>query len=74
MSMSKKDYEAIAEIINQLPFSIRRGEWYSSDLPERTEVFLPMVKNLADYFMRQNPKFDPHKFFCACGYRKNLLE
>ena len=57
--MTKKDYIAIAKVINELP-----------SLPTTTEFELvrkaSLVARLARYFEQDNPRFDSAKFDKAC--------
>lgn len=52
MSLSKKDYIAIADILNE---AWKDPADYYSDVPE-------IVNNLADYFQSENGLFDKEKF------------
>lgn len=61
MAMSRKDYEMIAEVMNQsasslMPQGIRRA------------VIRELVSKLSSAFMADNPRFDPEKFTRACGF------
>lgn len=51
---TKKDYEAIARLINDL--ANEKGDIDRRDL----------VGNLADYFEKDNPNFDRDLFYKAC--------
>ena len=51
---SKKDYEAIARLINYLTDSEGRIDRYD------------LVEHLSDYFEKDNPNFDRDKFYKAC--------
>ena len=51
--ITKKDYKAIAEIIEE---HLRNKE-----------VCLPFANELADYFEKDNEKFDKDRFLKACG-------
>jgi hypothetical protein len=56
MSMTRKDFEAIAEIIrkaNLLPKEIGLKD---------------IAQELSSYFKHANPSFDKHKFMRACGW------
>ena len=53
--MTKKDFEAIAEILNNVDYSN----------PEHSRLFI--VEKLADYFSTVNDKFDRERFLKACG-------
>jgi hypothetical protein len=52
-SMSRKDFELIAQTINELQFTAN----------ERTCIALAFARRLAT----TNPNFDPDRFFRACG-------
>lgn len=57
MSMTRKDFNAIAEII-------RKYTLVGADL---LDLHL-MTNELATYFKKANPSFDRGKFIKACGY------
>jgi hypothetical protein len=58
--MGKKHYEEIAEII--------RSEWSSGCLdPMAYEAIDNISKNLADFFAKNNPKFNRAKFLKLAG-------
>ena len=64
MSMSRRDFEAIAKIISTLredslysPFARDRYKWIDSN---------DLVNQLADYLLSQNPRFDYDRFYNAC--------
>lgn len=62
MSMSKKDYEAIAEVFN---------EWVSFNSGEDdidTYPAFQLSDGLANYFEKDNPRFDRERFMIACGF------
>jgi len=56
--MSKKHYERIAEIIRQHCEDLENS-------PFLVDNSLP--RKLADYFSKENPKFDKSRFLKACG-------
>ena len=59
MSMSRRDFEAIAKIIREnTTKSVEEAQSfvYTSDL----------VDQLADYLLSQNPRFDYDRFYNAC--------
>ena len=58
MSMTKKDYLAIAGIIKRLA----NGE----EFVDRVLLTKEIVSGLADYFACANPRFDREKFITAC--------
>jgi hypothetical protein len=54
MSMSKKDYEAVARIL--------------SDSRAISDAALPyLAEKFADWFADDNPRFDRERFLKACG-------
>ena len=64
MSMSRRDFEAIAKIISELKedslyavFDRDKNKWIDSD---------SLVNQLADYLLSQNPRFDYDRFYNAC--------
>ena len=64
--MTRKDYEAIAQVMNDQiwsdsPFENNR---YDTGRALQWEV---TCKALADCFKRDNPRFDRTKFLEACG-------
>jgi len=57
--MSKKDYNAIAEIIK-------------NSMTDGSNVFFwALFADLTEYFKKDNPRFDSERFFKAC-YREFL--
>jgi len=68
MSVSKKDFEAIALILKRL------GDGYgeandgyfdgTGELMEKDDLVFELVR----YFKSENPNFDASKFAIACGY------
>jgi hypothetical protein len=61
MSMSKKDYEAIARIVNT---ALRREQ--AIDIKPR-EVIVMMAEEMAQYCARESMSFDQPRFLKACG-------
>ena len=68
MSMSRRDFEAIAQIISELredslysPFARDKYKWIDSN---------DLVNQLADYLLSQNPRFDYDRFYNACQVRE----
>lgn len=62
MALSKKDYEAIAKII--------RYQYETCSIPSC--VCLHRLKeDMADYFAKDNPRFDRIRFMAACRSRSN---
>ena len=57
MSMTKTDYELIAETLDRI---VTRQA-------EQTETYIDVCEALADAFEADNPKFNRDKFLKACG-------
>lgn len=55
--MTKKDFEAVANIINQNRFEGTRKEACES-----------IAQDFADMFAEANPRFDVDRFMAACGF------
>lgn len=72
--MTKKDYEAIAAIINARTVCFPNA--CNADSAARYEAFMDgsrdqlqqIVRGLCEVFMRDNPRFDADKFLKACGF------
>lgn len=60
--MSKKDFEAIANIYKDNNPSLNRGTMDAS-----YDVWRNMVMQFVVYAKTQNTRFDEAKFFSACG-------
>lgn len=58
MSMSRRDYEAIADI-----FSQRLSHTYGVD---SNLAIKDVMYNFANHFEQTNPRFDRDKFIAAC--------
>lgn len=58
--MSKKDYEAIAKRLN---FSL---DYHT---PQECDTAALIATLLADYFVRDNPRFDKARFLHAAGVK-----
>lgn len=56
--MTKKDYERIAD-------AMKRAYWQTGN--RDTISYMTYIQNLAVEFVKDNPKFTPHKFYEACG-------
>ena len=56
--MTKKDYERIAD-------AMKRAYWQTGN--RDTISYMTYIQNLAAEFVKDNPKFTPHKFYAACG-------
>ena len=58
MSMSKKDYIVIAEILSK---------YIQLERNNLNVTALSIAEDLADYFSSENPNFDFDKWWKACG-------
>jgi len=58
--LTKKDFKAVAEIIEQ-------ACGIYDDEEVCGEIASIITHNLADYFATQNPRFDRERFMKACG-------
>lgn len=56
--MTKKDYERIAD-------AMKRAFWVMGSRDGL--AYATYVQTLAAEFRKDNPRFDPHKFYEACG-------
>lgn len=67
MSMSRRDFEAIAKIISEL-----REDAIQVDTRDLTRWIdsNDLVNQLADYLLSQNPRFDYDRFYNACQVRE----
>ena len=65
MSMTRKDFEAIAKIIKQ--YQIASGIMGLSSGDSIANVS-SMANDLADYFKQANSSFDKERFMKACGF------
>ena len=63
--MNKKDYTAIAEIIDGNKQTSDDESWDFAHLNK------DLVFELADYFQKENPRFDRERFLKACGVKEN---
>lgn len=61
--VTKKDFKAIAEIIEQGTTEIHDEQYSHFQVLPRNNI----VHELADYFAEQNSRFDRQKFLNACG-------
>jgi len=55
--MTKKHFQAIAELF--------AGRLAEEDNPARREILLNLAKDFSLLFSRENPRFDPGRFFAA---------
>jgi hypothetical protein len=60
MSLSRKDYEAIAEAVRESKPGMLSQEPY--------DTWTYVIFNLCDVFEKDNHRFDRVKFFKACGF------
>lgn len=74
MSVSKKDFVAISQIIAQCsspdPENTPQGK--PTLLSHFTTSTCVLVDSLAAYFNQENPNFDEHKFLCAVRSRLGM--
>lgn len=62
MSMSKKEYVALAKMVrNHMPEAIQEAS------PDGGR-FVLFVMDLAEYCKKENHMFDTQKFYTACGF------
>lgn len=54
--MTRKDYEAIAEILSAV----------EKERPTQVGAILAVMRGLADYFEKDNPRFNRDRFVEAC--------
>lgn len=62
MSMTRKDYELIAQVICKFYNRAKK-----EGIPEAQAFLILMANELAAGFERDNPAFQRAKFFVACG-------
>lgn len=62
--MTKKDYEAIAEIIAK----VMKRDKFGGQPTTREEAVHLMAIHLSTYFGDQNPRFNRDTFYKACGF------
>ena len=68
MSMTRRDFEAIAQIISTLREDAIQDtrdltKWIDSN---------DLVNQLADYLLNQNPRFDFDRFYNACQVKGEI--
>ena len=65
MAFTRQYYKAIAEIVKKSAFWSHHGPCRE----DRDKMILPesIASNLANYFAKNNPKFDREHFLAACG-------
>ena len=64
MSMTRKDFEAIANIIKEFKQNI------DPHLLTINTYINMMVRDLSNYFKQSNSSFDKERFIKACGYKE----
>ena len=69
MSVSRKDFEAIALILKRLGDGGGQGNGIG-ELIERDDLIFSLV----EYFKSENPNFNPNTFIVACGIDVNANE
>ena len=57
MSMSRKNFEAIAKAINE-----------ASECDNTEELLSVLLMELSRHFLEENPQFDESRFHKACGF------
>lgn len=65
--MTKKDYELIAGAFKTWAFDFIDGK-FRNITPKA--VFETLVEEVAIKLKQENPRFDTHKFFKACGVER----
>lgn len=63
MTLSRKDYKAIAQILHD------QGDPFQEGGPGNLLLKI-LASNLAWYFEQDNPRFDREKFIEACRYKR----
>ena len=67
MTLSRKDYKAIAQILHDQGDAFVRGD-------DGFHLLEILAHNLAWYFEQDNPRFDREKFIEACRYESEEEE
>ena len=62
MSLTRKHFKAIAEIVKNWSFDVK----YNHIKLTETETIERIKTRLADYFATENPNFDRQRFLKAC--------
>lgn len=63
-TMTRKDYEAIADIITK----VKNREEFGGEPVTRDTALILMVIHLAEYLGDENPRFNRETFYRACGF------
>lgn len=69
MSMTKKDYELIAESLRTTKDWGKDFQVYSNGAWVANSSFTILCENLANLLNRDNPRFNRDRFLSACGVR-----
>lgn len=67
---TKKHYEKIAQIIDELPMSFKQQRYWSM---ADTSFSEELANQFAAEFKLDNPNFNKTKFFNACGIHKDSV-
>ena len=67
LTMTKKDYQLIAEAISNARSFLNDGYYGLPEPAERKAVRFAIYRDLADSLAADNPRFDRVKFRAACG-------
>ena len=62
--MTRKDYELIAKQIRR---QVMRNCYQGSECVHAMATLRDLITNLGIEFLDDNPRFDAHKFYKACG-------
>tara|TARA_R100000808_G_scaffold11131_1_gene28922 strand:+ start:428 stop:634 length:207 start_codon:yes stop_codon:yes gene_type:complete len=65
--MTKKDYELIAEAIEQCAWFYGSGAPWPDDLRTPEVVLRGVAMELVERLAADNPRFDGQRFLAACG-------
>ena len=67
--MTKKDFELFAELLSGYKFNLMTADVYQ--YPEYStpeELWATIVRDTADKFAAENPRFNRDRYYSACGY------
>ncbi len=64
--MSKKDFKAIAKILNGGCMQAKPEHSFGSN---ETVLSTIVIDDMADYLANTNPRFDRERFLAACGVK-----
>jgi hypothetical protein len=65
--LTRKDFRAMAEIINTQTGEPGRTEYEEDYDRGWDDATRRLAENLAEYLAKQNPRFDRERFLKACG-------